>query len=109
MDVVSGFSDRRLGYDEINKTRDYLAARAPRQARGQFSTGQLGPGFARTVNVAFPADTFTVPPIVLVSSTASRVNASVSSVTTTGCVLSFANWTDGNAAAFTAQWLAVEA
>ena len=27
MDVVSGTADRRLGYDEINKTRDYIAQR----------------------------------------------------------------------------------
>lgn len=27
MDVVLGTADRRLGYDEINKTRDYIAAR----------------------------------------------------------------------------------
>ncbi|MBN9207284.1 MAG: tail fiber domain-containing protein [Microbacterium ginsengisoli] len=27
MDVVSGSADRRLGYDEINKTRDYIAQR----------------------------------------------------------------------------------
>lgn len=26
MDVVAGSADRRLGYDEINKTRDYVAA-----------------------------------------------------------------------------------
>lgn len=30
MDKVAGGAPRRLGYDEINKTRDYIAQRAKR-------------------------------------------------------------------------------
>lgn len=34
MDVVSGTADRRLGYDEINKTRDYVAAEIDARTSG---------------------------------------------------------------------------
>ena len=49
MDVVSGTADRRLGYDEINKTRDYIAARTSAitpVAKG--GTGAATPADART-------------------------------------------------------------
>ncbi len=32
MDIVAGTAPRRLGYDEINKSRDYIANRAKRNA-----------------------------------------------------------------------------
>lgn len=109
MAVVPGTADRRQGYDEINLTRDYIAQRAPRQARGKFTTPQLGANSTRTVNITFPADTFTVPPVVMVSSSASRVTVSVGGITTTGAVLGLANWTPGIAGGpFEMSWLAVE-
>lgn len=49
MDVVAGTADRRLGYDEINKTRDYIAQRtAAVTPITQGGTGATDAASART-------------------------------------------------------------
>lgn len=110
MDVVSGTADRRQGYDEVNKTRDYIAERTLRQARGRFNSAQLAAnGSSRTHNITFPADRFTEPPVVVVTTSQARVNPAVGGVTSTGAVIGLANFTTGVAAAFEVNWYAVEA
>lgn len=65
MDVVDGFTaDHRLGYDEINKTRDYIAAATPlshRQIDGVNSVARtvIQSGTGRIAGVA--ATSITVP------------------------------------------------
>jgi hypothetical protein len=110
MDVVPATADRRQGYDEINKTRDYLADRALRQARGRFSTAAIaGNGSSRSVGITFPPDIFTEPPVVVVSTSQARVNPAVGGVTATGATIGLANFTTGLAAAFEVTWYAVQA
>lgn len=111
MDLVSGTADRRLGYDEINKTRDYIAGRTLRHARGQLTTGSLAASntASRKIAVDFPAGRFTAPPIVLITSGGTRVSCAAEDVTTTGFTLAMANYTQGIAQAFQVFWYAVEA
>lgn len=108
MDVVPGTADRRQGYDEINKTRDYIAGRTLRQARGRFSTAVLAANASRQVPITFPADQFTAPPVVVVSTSQARVPGAVGGITATGAVIFLANFSGGSAAAFEVNWYAVQ-
>lgn len=57
MDVVSGTADRRQGYDEINKTRDYIAQRTSTvQPVSKGGTGATNAATARTNLGAAAAD-----------------------------------------------------
>lgn len=59
MDVVPATADRRLGYDEINKTRDYLAART--NAVTPVDKGGTGATSAATARANLGITASTVP------------------------------------------------
>lgn len=44
MDVVPGTDDWKEGYDEINKTRDYIASRTPKIIVSQTDPGDVPDG-----------------------------------------------------------------
>ena len=63
----------------------------------------------RNINVTFPAGRFGVPPTVTANCENARVTIGVSSITTTGCVISMSNWSAGTmSGGYKVYWQAVQ-
>lgn len=115
LDIVAGSADRRDGYKEINKTRDYVAdnitrlATLPRrEAVGQVNTPALAAGGTATITITYPAGRFTIAPGLFISTADGRVTPTITANTTTGATFILGNFTSGSSPARTGAWHAVQ-
>lgn len=116
LSIVSGGADRRDGYKEINKTRDYLAdvltrlgRLGRREAAGSFTTSTLGSTATQTVTITYPAGRFSVAPALFVEPGEGRVTVTIVSNSATGATVILGNFTSAAvAAARTGYWRAVQ-
>lgn len=79
-----------------NALNAHAANQASRMSAGSVTkAGPFAAGSSTSQAITFPAGRFTVAPIVTVTTSRSRINVGVSSVTTTGATLLLENWSTG--------------